>query len=88
MRQPHYRISFARSTKEQKFGPFLNEMTVGNTDKEFYATLKEFENTFLKNYHRVERTNIGTWDNECDRYIYEAKTDSEDRIYMYVYPPR
>jgi len=86
MRQPHYRISFARSTKTQKFDSFLNEMVCGPND--FYTTLKEFQNTFLHNYQRVENTSIGTRDNECDRYIFESKLDSEDRIYMYVYPPR
>jgi hypothetical protein len=86
MRQPHYRITFARSTKTQRFDSFLNEMACG--DKDFYKTLQEFETTFLAKYRRVERTDIGTRDNECDRYIYESKSDDEDRIYMYVYPPR
>jgi len=86
MKQPHYRITFTKESKDSRLKPFLNEM-ICQADA-FLMTLTEFENGFLNAYRRVERTSIGSPDNECDRYIYEGKRDSNNRIFMYVYPPR
>jgi hypothetical protein len=85
MRQPHYRITFAKTT-DQKFAPFMSEVSC--EANKFRETLQNFENTFLSGFRCTERTSIGTPDNECERYIYEARLNPDDRIFLYIYPPR
>jgi hypothetical protein len=83
MRRPHYRVTFAQSNIEGKFQAFMNEISV-EPDK-FSSTIEDFESTFLKKHRRIERSDIGTPDNECERHIYVG---NRSQIYLYIYPPR